>query len=134
MKLTAALSAFFASQTSAFTLQTPRTSLPAARLDTSISNYKVFIDGEAGTTGLQVRGRIGARDDLEIISAPEGLRRDEATRRKLINEADAVILCKLIRVAVRRIPFLYVTIMTYISDMRLFESVSISASDDHRSP
>jgi N-acetyl-gamma-glutamyl-phosphate reductase len=55
---------------------------------------KIFIDGEAGTTGLQVRGRIEARDDLEIISAPDELRKDEATRKKLINEADAVILCK----------------------------------------
>ena len=58
--------------------------------------YKVFIDGEAGTTGLQVRQRIEKRDDLEIISAPDELRKDEDTRKKLINEADAVILCKLI--------------------------------------
>jgi hypothetical protein len=55
---------------------------------------KIFIDGEAGTTGLQVRGRIEARDDLEIISPPNDLRKDEATRKKFINEADAVILCK----------------------------------------
>jgi N-acetyl-gamma-glutamyl-phosphate reductase len=54
---------------------------------------KIFIDGEAGTTGLQVRSRIEARDDLEIISAPDELRKDEATRKALINEADAVILC-----------------------------------------
>jgi len=58
-----------------------------------LNKYKVFIDGEAGTTGLQVRGRIEARDDLVIISAPDALRKDEATRKKLINEADAVILC-----------------------------------------
>lgn len=58
---------------------------------------KIFIDGEAGTTGLQVRGRIEARDDLEIISAPDELRKDEATRKALINEADAVILCKSIQ-------------------------------------
>jgi len=57
---------------------------------------KIFIDGEAGTTGLQVRDRLSKRDDLEIISAPDGLRKDEATRKKLINEADAVILCKFV--------------------------------------
>jgi N-acetyl-gamma-glutamyl-phosphate reductase len=57
------------------------------------SKYKVFIDGEAGTTGLQVRGRIEARDDLEIISPPDELRKDEETRKALINEADVVILC-----------------------------------------
>ena len=55
---------------------------------------KVFIDGEVGTTGIQVFGRLEKRDDLEIISAPYELRKDEATRKKLINEADAVILCK----------------------------------------
>lgn len=54
---------------------------------------KVFIDGEAGTTGLQVRERLSARDDLEIISPPADLRKDEATRKKFINQADAVILC-----------------------------------------
>jgi N-acetyl-gamma-glutamyl-phosphate reductase len=58
------------------------------------AKFKVFIDGEAGTTGLQVRQRIEERDDLEIISPPYDLRKDEATRKKLINEADAVILCK----------------------------------------
>ena len=57
------------------------------------AKYKVFIDGEAGTTGLQVRGRIEARDDLEIISPPSDLRKDVDTRKKLINEADVVILC-----------------------------------------
>ncbi len=56
---------------------------------------KVFIDGEAGTTGLQVRDRLSKRDDIEIISPPSELRKDEDTRKKFINEADAVILCKL---------------------------------------
>ncbi len=55
---------------------------------------KVFIDGEAGTTGLQVRERLSGRDDIEIISPPSELRKDEDTRKKMINEADAVILCK----------------------------------------
>ena len=56
---------------------------------------KVFIDGEAGTTGLQVRYRLGKRTDIEIISPPSELRKDEETRKKFINEADAVILCAL---------------------------------------
>jgi len=54
---------------------------------------KVFIDGEAGTTGLQVRERLAGRTDIEIISPPSDLRKDEATRKKFLNEADAVILC-----------------------------------------
>ena len=56
---------------------------------------KIFIDGEAGTTGLQVRDRIAARDDLEIISISDELRKDANERKRLINEADCVILCEL---------------------------------------
>jgi hypothetical protein len=54
----------------------------------------VFIDGEAGTTGIQVRDRLGKRTDIEILSIPDELRKDVATRKQYINQADAVILCK----------------------------------------
>lgn len=54
---------------------------------------KIFIDGEAGTTGLQVRERLEARDDIEIMRIPDELRKDDATRKQFINDADAVILC-----------------------------------------
>lgn len=54
---------------------------------------KIFIDGEAGTTGLQVRDRLANRDDLEIISISDELRKDVNERKRLINEADCVILC-----------------------------------------
>ena len=63
-----------------------------------LATKKVFIDGEAGTTGLQVRERLSGRDDIEIISPPSDLRKDSETRKKFINEADAVILCELSRV------------------------------------
>lgn len=59
----------------------------------SAEKKKIFIDGEAGTTGLQVRERLADRDDLEIISIPDELRKDESERKKYLNEADAVILC-----------------------------------------
>lgn len=54
---------------------------------------KIFIDGEAGTTGLQVRDRLAKRTDITIISPPPELRKDTATRKKFINEADCVIMC-----------------------------------------
>lgn len=71
------------------------TSLPI--IPTTTTNLqmvkKVFIDGEAGTTGLQVRDRLSQRQDIEIISPPSDLRKDEATRKQYINDADAVIMC-----------------------------------------
>ncbi|MBQ2934489.1 MAG: N-acetyl-gamma-glutamyl-phosphate reductase [Clostridia bacterium] len=54
---------------------------------------KVFIDGSAGTTGLRIRERLGTRQDIEIITLPDELRKDENARKKIINEADIVFLC-----------------------------------------
>lgn len=55
--------------------------------------FKVFIDGEAGTTGLRIRERLSLRDDIELLTINPDLRKDLNERKKLINEADIVFLC-----------------------------------------
>ncbi|MBU1326301.1 MAG: N-acetyl-gamma-glutamyl-phosphate reductase [Alphaproteobacteria bacterium] len=54
--------------------------------------HTIFIDGEAGTTGLEIRERLEARADLELILLGDR-RRDVAARREALNSADLVILC-----------------------------------------
>ena len=54
--------------------------------------HTIFIDGEAGTTGLEIRERLESRSDLELILLGDR-RRDVAARREALNSADAVILC-----------------------------------------
>ena len=54
--------------------------------------HTIFIDGEAGTTGLEIRERLEARGDLELILLGDR-RRDDGARREALNSADAVILC-----------------------------------------
>jgi N-acetyl-gamma-glutamyl-phosphate reductase len=54
---------------------------------------KIFIDGEHGTTGLQIRSRLAARRDLDILSIPEAERRNLGMRADFLKEADVAILC-----------------------------------------
>jgi N-acetyl-gamma-glutamyl-phosphate reductase len=54
---------------------------------------KIFIDGEHGTTGLQIRARLAKRHDLEVISIPEAERRNRAMREDFLKSADIAILC-----------------------------------------
>ena len=53
----------------------------------------VFIDGAAGTTGLEIRERLAGRTDLDLVTLGEDKRKDAAARRDAINAADVVILC-----------------------------------------
>jgi len=54
---------------------------------------KIYIDGQSGTTGLQIYDRIGKRDDLELLRIDEDKRHDVEERKKFINAADIVFLC-----------------------------------------
>jgi len=54
---------------------------------------KIFIDGEAGTTGLQIRERLAGRRDLEVLSIDQDKRKDLSERQRLLNAADVAILC-----------------------------------------
>ena len=54
--------------------------------------HTIYIDGEAGTTGLEIRERLEARNDLQLMLLGDR-RRDVEARREALNSADAVILC-----------------------------------------
>jgi len=54
---------------------------------------RVFIDGQVGTTGLEISGRLRARADIELLEIAASARKDNAARAQLMAAADVVILC-----------------------------------------
>lgn len=54
---------------------------------------RVYIDGQAGTTGLQIRDRLAARGDVTLLEIAEARRKDPAAREELLRAADVAILC-----------------------------------------
>jgi N-acetyl-gamma-glutamyl-phosphate reductase len=54
---------------------------------------KVFVDGQEGTTGLQIHELLARRDDVEVLRIAAELRKDNAERARLLNAADVAFLC-----------------------------------------
>lgn len=55
--------------------------------------FKVFVDGQEGTTGLKINQRLSERTDIEILNIDPEKRKDPGARRALLNEADVAFLC-----------------------------------------
>lgn len=55
--------------------------------------YKVFVDGQEGTTGLQINERLQKRSDIELLKIDPEKRKDIKERKRLLNEADIAFLC-----------------------------------------
>ena len=53
----------------------------------------IFIDGAAGTTGLELAERLAGRDDLTVVTLPEERRKDITARAEALNDADVAVLC-----------------------------------------
>jgi len=55
--------------------------------------HKVFIDGQAGTTGLEIAQRLHSRDDVRVLEIDPAQRKSPEGRRQLMAEADITVLC-----------------------------------------
>ena len=60
---------------------------------TASNKTKVFIDGQHGTTGLQIHERLKDRPDIELLELPMGDRKDLAKRAEIARAADIAVLC-----------------------------------------
>ena len=55
--------------------------------------FKIFVDGQEGTTGLQINDYLAKRNDIEVLKIDNDKRKDLNERAKFINESDITFLC-----------------------------------------
>lgn len=65
----------------------------AARGTTATIMHKIFIDGQAGTTGLQIEERLSKRSDIELLEIDPAERKKPEAKQAIISGADVVVLC-----------------------------------------
>lgn len=56
-------------------------------------NASVFIDGDQGTTGLKIVERLSGRQDIDLVTLPDDVRKNAAARAQAINDCDVAVLC-----------------------------------------
>jgi N-acetyl-gamma-glutamyl-phosphate reductase len=81
-----------------------------------MANPTIFIDGEAGTTGLQIRDRLKGRADLDLVSIDPAKRKDADARRELLNSVDVAILCLPDEAAIEAVSLIGATSKTRVID------------------
>ena len=58
-----------------------------------MTRTQVFVDGQHGTTGLQIHERLQSRRDIDLLSIPDDQRKNPEARKDYLNKADIVFLC-----------------------------------------
>ncbi len=58
-----------------------------------MSRYRIFVDGQEGTTGLRIHEMLARRSDVEVLLIDADKRKDSAERARLLNAADVAFLC-----------------------------------------
>ncbi|HEX3027550.1 MAG TPA: argininosuccinate lyase [Clostridia bacterium] len=58
-----------------------------------IMKFKIFVDGQEGTTGLKIYERLGLQEQIDVLAITPALRKDPSERRRLLNQADVAFLC-----------------------------------------